>query len=182
MINYKEAKEKIVYTLDHENNIVETTLYDHIMLSIEECTSPRGCEPRLHIRHDDETDIYGLYLWARGNNRLTHVQDFETKEEAKQDLFMRTYEYDFLPDDQRFTEYFDTEEEAMEFQKERSVKTLYYILNKKTDESFDTMEMKFYSNSWEPVLEDDEDFLQSLIDEDPDKFKDCIIETKNFGL
>ena len=57
------------------------------------------------------------------------------------------------------------------------MKNLHYIRNTKTDESFDTMEMKFYPNNWEPELEEDKDYLQSLIDEDPEKFKDCEIET-----
>ena len=39
------------------------------------------------------------------------------------------------------------------------------------------MEMKFYPNNWEPEMEEDKDYLQSLIDENPEKFKDCIIET-----
>jgi len=60
------------------------------------------------------------------------------------------------------------------------MKTLHYILNTKTDESFDTIEMKFYPNNWEPEMEEDKDYLQSLIDEDPEKFKNCIIETRTF--
>lgn len=54
---------------------------------------------------------------------------------------------------------------------------LHYILNTKTDESFSTAEMKFYSNAWEPEWEEDRDYLQSLIDDNPIKFKDCIVET-----
>ena len=57
------------------------------------------------------------------------------------------------------------------------MKKLHYIRNTKTDESFDTMEMKFYPNNWEPEMEEDKDYLQSLIDENPEKFKDCEIET-----
>ena len=57
------------------------------------------------------------------------------------------------------------------------MKNLHYIRNTKTDENFDTMEMKFYPNNWEPEMEEDRDYLQSLIDDDPERFKDCIIET-----
>jgi len=60
------------------------------------------------------------------------------------------------------------------------MKDLHYIRNTKTDASFDTMEMKFYPNNWEPEMEEDRAYLQSLIDEDPEKFKDCIIETRTF--
>jgi hypothetical protein len=48
----------------------------------------------------------------------------------------------------------------------------YYIWNTKTDANFDTNENKFYPSSWEPVLEE-KDYLQSLIDAEPEKFKNC---------
>jgi len=57
------------------------------------------------------------------------------------------------------------------------MKNLHYILNTETDENFDTMEMKFYPNNWEPELEEDKDYLQSLIDDEPEKFENCVIET-----
>jgi len=60
------------------------------------------------------------------------------------------------------------------------MKDLHYIRNTKTDQSFDTMEMKFYPNNWEPEMEEDRAYLQRLIDDDPEKFKDCIIETRTF--
>ena len=60
------------------------------------------------------------------------------------------------------------------------MKNLHYILNTETDENFDPMEMKFYPNNWEPEMEEDKDYLQSLIDENPEKFKDCEIETRMF--
>jgi len=54
----------------------------------------------------------------------------------------------------------------------------HYIRNTKTDEAFDTQEMKFYGSNWEPTMETDKDYLQSLIDNDPEKFENCIIETR----
>ena len=60
------------------------------------------------------------------------------------------------------------------------MKNLHYIRNEETDENFDTMEMKFYPNNWEPEMEEDKDYLQSLIDENPEKFENCIIETRTF--
>jgi len=60
------------------------------------------------------------------------------------------------------------------------MKTLYYIWNTKTDENFDPIEMKFYGANWEPQLEEDKAYLQGLIDDDKEKFKDCIIEEKTF--
>lgn len=50
----------------------------------------------------------------------------------------------------------------------------FYILNTKTDANFDTNEMKFYPASWEPVLEEKE-YLENLIANDSEKFKDCIV-------
>lgn len=58
------------------------------------------------------------------------------------------------------------------------MKTLFYILNTKTDESLDTMEMEFYSSNWEPEPEEDKSYLQGLIDADPEKFKNCIVVQK----
>lgn len=52
---------------------------------------------------------------------------------------------------------------------------MYYILNTVTDESFDINEMEFYSSNWEPTLDDDEEWLQRIIDYDPIKFENCII-------
>ena len=57
------------------------------------------------------------------------------------------------------------------------MKKLHYIRNEETDDNFDPREMKFYPNNWEPEMEEDRDYLQSLMDDDPERFKDCIIET-----
>ena len=56
------------------------------------------------------------------------------------------------------------------------MKTLFYIRNTKTDQNFDTIEMRFYSNNWEPMYEEDKQFLEGLIENDPQKFENCIIE------
>jgi len=56
----------------------------------------------------------------------------------------------------------------------------HYILNTVTDQNFDTLEMKFYNNNWEPALEEDKNYLQNLINSDSEKFANCIIETKTF--
>lgn len=56
------------------------------------------------------------------------------------------------------------------------MKNLFYIRNTKTDENFDTNEMKFYNSTWDPTYEEDKEWLQSMIDEDPKKFKNCVVE------
>ena len=43
------------------------------------------------------------------------------------------------------------------------MKKAHYILNTKTDQSFDTMEMKFYNSNWEPEFKDDKNYLQLSI-------------------
>lgn len=54
----------------------------------------------------------------------------------------------------------------------------FYIWNTKTDESYDTNENRFYSASWEPELEE-KAYLETLIKNDPEKFKDCKIVNKD---
>lgn len=56
------------------------------------------------------------------------------------------------------------------------MKNYYYIRNTKTDENFDTREMKFYDSNWDPTYEEDKEWLQSMIDADPEKFKNCVVE------
>jgi len=58
------------------------------------------------------------------------------------------------------------------------MKTSYYILNTKTDQSFDTMEMKFYSNNWNPEMEEDKEYLEGLINRDPERFENCIVASR----
>jgi len=56
------------------------------------------------------------------------------------------------------------------------MKTLFYIRNTKNDKNFDTQEMKFYDNNWEPTYEDDKQLLEQLIQNDPEKFENCVVE------
>jgi hypothetical protein len=50
----------------------------------------------------------------------------------------------------------------------------YYIWNTKTDESFDTGEMRFYSATWEVELEE-KSYLEMVMANHPEKFENCII-------
>ena len=50
----------------------------------------------------------------------------------------------------------------------------FYILNTKTDESFDTNENRFYSASWEVELEE-KSYLETVIANNPEKFENCVI-------
>ena len=53
---------------------------------------------------------------------------------------------------------------------------LFYIRNAKTDQNFDTNEMKFFGNNWGPTYEEDKDYLQNLIESDNNKFQDCVVK------
>jgi hypothetical protein len=53
---------------------------------------------------------------------------------------------------------------------------MYYIVNEKTDETFDFFEDKFYSKNWAPELTVDEGSLKKMIQEQPLRFKDCIVD------
>lgn len=57
----------------------------------------------------------------------------------------------------------------------------YYIRNQKTDYSFDPIENKFYSPSWDIEYTDDKQWLQSFIDNDPERFIGCLIEEVEHG-
>ena len=53
----------------------------------------------------------------------------------------------------------------------------FYIWNTKTDESFDTNEMRFYSASWEVELEE-KDYLEIVMKNNSELFENCIIVDK----
>lgn len=55
----------------------------------------------------------------------------------------------------------------------------FYIRNTKNDMNYDTNEGKFFKSSWEPVYEEDRGYLERLINENPEKFKNCVIEEKS---
>lgn len=107
--------------------IASSNLYDFVMQSAEETTSPRGAEMKLHIRHSDypsprfaahlavpaEEDTFEVWTWGASGRHPQLIESFDTEEEAVDFIFERIYQYDFLPDDQRNTCYFDSEEEAM---------------------------------------------------------------------
>jgi len=50
----------------------------------------------------------------------------------------------------------------------------YYILNTITGSTFDTNEMKFYSASWDVVLED-KSYLKLVMKNNPELFENCKI-------
>ena len=139
----KEAKETKIFTINYvsENrkavdaSIEESNLYDFVMKSAEETTSPRGIENKLHIKEvEKECDCcqedgdakkdcekcegygfiksYDVYCWGFSGHGRDFVASFETEEEAEDEIFSRTYDYDFCSDDSRSTWFSTTIEEA----------------------------------------------------------------------
>jgi hypothetical protein len=119
-----EAKAKNIFVIENDE-VVQTNLYDFVMESAEETTSPRGVENKLHI---DEAEVdanyeigeeeiidtvteYRLMEW-QANGKALHLAAFEKESEAQDALFTAIYKCDFLPDDQRDTFYAFTKEEA----------------------------------------------------------------------
>lgn len=123
-ISAKEAKETIIFAIE-DDQIYSEPLYDFVMKSAEETTSPVGVMQKLHIRHEDYSCRYGkrnavnnseglyeVWIWGPRGNGQTFLDSFETEEEAEDYIFNRTYEYDFATNDQRDTSYYFSEKEA----------------------------------------------------------------------
>ena len=53
----KEAKNTEIFIINDEGNVEKTTLYEHVMESQEETTSPRGVEPKVHVRYDGRANF-----------------------------------------------------------------------------------------------------------------------------
>ena len=113
-----------VWVIENDE-VVETTLYDHIMESCPQVTSPRGCENKYWIRHNAsyETDDKGNPIncstwsvmdWGVQGKFLKTIETFDTEEQAKDALIDLVYNKEFLTDDQRNIVYYDTAFEAYE--------------------------------------------------------------------
>ena len=115
----QEALNSMVFVFNYSDEIEKTNLYDHIMESADETTTPRGVGKRLHVRENEDEATYELWSWGALGNNPYFIDSFDTEEEAEEELFARTYEYDFMTDDQRDTSFFYTRDEAENVLKER---------------------------------------------------------------
>lgn len=77
---------------------------------MERTTTPKGVGPKLHVRKTDEG--FEIWCWGPWGSKAMFISSYQTEEEAGDDIFRRTYEYDFLPDDQRDTRHWLTRQEA----------------------------------------------------------------------
>lgn len=113
-LSAQQARNTVIFIFNnYTNKIEETTLYDHVIESAEETTSPRGVEHKMFIKEveGEENFYYELREWMpNGKSRL--LGTYDTEEAANDEWYTRTYNYDFMPDDQRDTMYWNTREEA----------------------------------------------------------------------
>lgn len=119
-ITTEEAKNTRIYTVNRFSNyniIEEDNLYDFVMESIDETTSPRGVEPRLHVRENEEEGTWEVWTWGVGGNNPRQFTNelFAAASAAEDYIFQLTYLYDFLEDDQRLTWYTESNLEVVEF-------------------------------------------------------------------
>jgi hypothetical protein len=119
----KEAKETIVFVLNFNGEIEETTLYDHVTESAEETTSPRGVMTKLFVDNyveyfdrgleEESKEVWALKQWGfSGKSPAKIIATFDTEEEANDEWYTRVYNFDFQNDDQRDTSFFLTRAEA----------------------------------------------------------------------
>lgn len=136
MTTVKEAKETKIFIIEDER-IRATTLYDFVMISAEETTSPRGVENKLHIREKEQqcscynTDndtydgqcpkcymgvetVYEVWNWGFRGQFPKLIETFDTVTQAEDFIFDRTYQYDFLEDCCRSIFFCYTYDEAMD--------------------------------------------------------------------
>lgn len=120
------AKETKIFVIEN-GKVVGPNLFDFVMISTKETTSPVGVMPKLHLRHEDygcrynllnrvrnDQGLFEIWYWGVNGNHPSFVTEFETEEEGFDFIFQQTYEFDFLTDDQRNTMYYETYEEAYE--------------------------------------------------------------------
>lgn len=114
METVKEAKQRQIFIINHEGEIEETNLYDFVMESAEQTTSPRGCEKKLHKRYNAVDDKHEVWTWGIRGQFPKLIESFTTPEEAEDYIFKLTYQWDFTTDDQRNTDFYDSYQEAEE--------------------------------------------------------------------
>lgn len=119
-----EAENTKIFVFENQS-VIETNLYDFVMLSVDETTSPVGVMPRIHVRHEsfycswglknrvnNDEGKYEVWTWGVSGNNSSFIEEFETREEAENYIFQLVFKYDFIFDDQRDTSYYFSIQEA----------------------------------------------------------------------
>lgn len=143
MKNYKfqEAQQKEIFIFNSKREIEKTNLYDFVMSFADKTTSPRGVEPRLHIRQNEDDNTFEVWNWGVRGQNLREIGSGLTEEEAIDWIYSSVYCTDFQNCSES-TIYFESEEEAKNDLAERfseenniSIETTKHILKKENTPS-----------------------------------------------
>ena len=108
----QQARNTKIFVINgHKMKVEETTLYDHVVESAEETTSPRGVMHKVFIQHNEEEVTWELRRW-QPNGHSALIDSYTSEEVANDEWYTRTYNFDFIEDDQRDTRYWIDREEA----------------------------------------------------------------------
>lgn len=141
----QEAKNMAIFVIEN-GEVEKTNLFDHVMASATEVTSPRGIWNKIFVEEveiekyrrlgtessitedeynnlsEEEQENYesiGVFNYAVKEWRQPYINGaktielFDTEEEADNECFRLHEAYDFAKDDQRDTQYWMTDAEAM---------------------------------------------------------------------
>lgn len=134
--DFQEAQQKEIFIFNSKCEIEKTNLYDFVMSFADETTSPRGVEPRLHIRQNEDDNTFEVWTWGVRGQNLREIGSGLTEEEAIDWIYSSVYCTDFQNSSES-TIYFESEEEAKNDLAERfseenniSFETAKHILRK----------------------------------------------------
>lgn len=134
--DFQEAQQKEIFIFNSKGEIEKTNLYDFVMSFASETTSPRGVEPHLHIRENEEDNTFEVWKWGPWGRGLSNIGSGLTEEEAIDWIYSSVYCTDFNNSCES-TIYFESEEDAENDLAERfseenniSIETAKHILRK----------------------------------------------------
>jgi hypothetical protein len=126
-----EAKNTEIFIINDESKVEKTNLYDHVIISEAETTTPYGVVPRYFVEEEYDGK-WVISSWGIGGNNYSRLIDadyrdeysrgysfYDSKEEAEDALFNIIFEVEFMKDDQRDTWYSHCKEEAERVAAER---------------------------------------------------------------
>ena len=116
-MDIQQATDTTVYIIKDDEQIVESSMYDLIMLSLDYTTTPMGCAPRYHKREADDGS-FEVWTWGHQGNFPKRITADLTEVEADEELF-RFAEMDF-DNDCHTPSWFGTRAEAEAFLAEAS--------------------------------------------------------------
>ncbi len=111
-MDIQQATDTTVYIIKDDEQIVESSMYDLIMLSLDYTTTPMGGAPRYHKREADDGS-FEVWTWGAQGNRAKRVTAGLSEDEADEELFSFA-EIDFDNDCHK-PSWFWTREEADAF-------------------------------------------------------------------